>query len=176
MVHSRIIITVLVATGCLTIPGEQWQYTISQKVLATPSLKPWRQQTSNLGLGSQDYFQSTEMYLNIVSSCQQDTTDRPESVRSTTTESIETGNIINDGEMPNTSGYIANVCITPESVRPFTKAEQRKNKCVPTKRQHKHTNWHSRKGQDKSITKRKDQKKERSCSISTFMTLQMYCF
>ena len=36
-----------------------------------------------------------------------DKTDRPESVRSTTTESIETGNIINDGEMPNTSGYIA---------------------------------------------------------------------
>ena len=59
-----------------------------------------------------------------------ETTDRPESLRSTTTESIETGNIINDGEMPSTSGYIANVCITPESVRPFKKAEPRKYKCV----------------------------------------------
>ena len=62
-----------------------------------------------------------------------ETTDRPESVRSTTTDSIETGNIVNDGEMPSTSGYIANVCITPESVRPFKKAEQRKNKCVRRK-------------------------------------------
>ena len=42
------------------------------------------------------------------------TTDRPESVRSTTTESIETGNVVNDGEMPSTSAYIDNACITPE--------------------------------------------------------------
>ena len=62
-----------------------------------------------------------------------ETTYYPESVRSTTTESIETGNIVNDGEMPSTSGYIDNVCVTPESVRPYKKAEPRKNKCVRQK-------------------------------------------
>ena len=33
----------------------------------------------------------------------EETTDHPESVRSTTTESIEAGNIVNDGEIPSTS-------------------------------------------------------------------------
>ena len=58
-----------------------------------------------------------------------ETTDRPESVRSTTTESIETGNIVNDGEMPSTSDYIDNVYITPENTKPFKKTKPRKNKC-----------------------------------------------